>query len=85
MSHAPLGLMTKSTPHMLQLEFSFIGPVVEALLCHYSIIWFAQLGGEQTVLDVVEDNDFLVAYGPPILALLNGMVAKRFGGRVVHG
>jgi hypothetical protein len=43
------------------------------------------LGGEQTVLDVVEDNDFLVAYGPPILALLNGMVAKRFGGRVVHG
>lgn len=33
MLHTPLWLMMKCTPHVLQLEFSFLEPNAEASLC----------------------------------------------------
>jgi hypothetical protein len=62
--------MAKRTPYVLELEVNFIELVAEALLCHFekhSIIYSAQAGLIQAVIDAIEKDDLVVAYRPLIL------------------
>jgi hypothetical protein len=52
------------------LKSTFIKLVAEALLCHFekhSIIYSAQAGLIQAIIDATEKDDLVVAYRPLIL------------------
>lgn len=86
MPRASLRLVAKSVPHVIQLQVGFTRLVMEILLGsfkQYNIIRSTPSDHVQTIVDVVEAGDLLVAHQPLIFQMLGGTMARSFYGGVL--